>query len=474
MKLYPAIISKNEENAAENMSLDDHVKVRIPAFHGASTDITYNRLLDSNGNKVEVNAIACGDSSLPWAYLNRGFGDKEFSAQDFNDGDIVYVMLENDDVNTPIITGYASRFLFTEDPETAEANISGNNTGTYGGTYPDGSCEFEEFTGANNIVRTAKSQVGNKDDGNNKCKYNTAYYGREVSGSNYAWCCAFVWWVFNNTKINGESAASYFYGGNKTANCDTLMNYYKKKGQFITTGFEPGDIIFFNWDNPKNSSDAQHVGIVIEKQVNPGDDVITIEGNTSSNGSQSYGGHVMKKNRKMTNIIGAARLGVPKEESICTGTNEEQVFKFLTRGMSLTSDNKQFNVAAACGILANIEKESSFNPNVVGDKGTSYGLCQWHDTSSGSGRYTNLKNFCNKHGYDYKTITGQMFYLQNELNTGYTGVRNSLLNVPNTLAGAKQAADIWCRKFEIPANVDSTAANRASAAESKYWPKYGA
>ena len=27
-------------------------------------------------------------------------------------------------------------------------------------------------------------------------KYNTAFYGREVSGRAYPWCMAFIWWVF--------------------------------------------------------------------------------------------------------------------------------------------------------------------------------------------------------------------------------------------------------------------------------------
>ena len=39
-----------------------------------------------------------------------------------------------------------------------------------------------------------------------------------------------------------------------------------------------------------------------------------------------------------------------------------------------------FNHAAACGVLANIQYESGANPGAVGDGGTSYGLCQWHNS----------------------------------------------------------------------------------------------
>ena len=58
---------------------------------------------------------------------------------------------------------------------------------------------------------------------------------------------------------------------------------------------------------------------------------------------------------------------------------ESQIFKYLTEELG-------FNTAAACGVLANIEAESGFNPNIYGDGGTSYGICQWH-----AERMTNLQ-----------------------------------------------------------------------------------
>ena len=52
---------------------------------------------------------------------------------------------------------------------------------------------------------------------------------------------------------------------------------------------------------------------------------------------------------------------------------ESAVTTYLSREMKL-------NPAAVCGILANIEYESNFSPTVWGDDGTSYGLCQWHES----------------------------------------------------------------------------------------------
>lgn len=50
---------------------------------------------------------------------------------------------------------------------------------------------------AEKILEIARSQIGTRESPANSdnVKYNTAYYGREVSGK-YPWCAVFVWWVF--------------------------------------------------------------------------------------------------------------------------------------------------------------------------------------------------------------------------------------------------------------------------------------
>ena len=50
---------------------------------------------------------------------------------------------------------------------------------------------------AEKILEIARSQIGARESPANSdnVKYNTAYYGREVSGK-YPWCAVFVWWVF--------------------------------------------------------------------------------------------------------------------------------------------------------------------------------------------------------------------------------------------------------------------------------------
>lgn len=141
-------------------------------------------------------------------------------------------------------------------------------------------------------------------------------------------------------------------------------------------------------------------------------------------------------------------------------SNESTIYKFLTGTMGL-------NTAAACGVLANIEAESSFNPTVYGDGGTSYGICQWHN-----GRFTSLKNWCNKNRYNYQTINGQLNYLQYELKNSYPSVWNKLRTVSNSATGAYEAAYYWCYYYEVPANRESKSVSRGNTAKKKYWPNY--
>ncbi|MDO5311663.1 MAG: phage tail tip lysozyme [Clostridia bacterium] len=141
----------------------------------------------------------------------------------------------------------------------------------------------------------------------------------------------------------------------------------------------------------------------------------------------------------------------------------DTIFKYLVNDMGLTP-------AAACGVLANIQYESDFNYNLVGDNGTSYGICQWHNE-----RLTNMKNYCAKNGFDWKSLEGQLNFLKYELatnksDTGY--IIDKLKNVSNNADGAYKAGYDWCYYFERPANKTTKSENRGTRARDYYWPKY--
>lgn len=149
----------------------------------------------------------------------------------------------------------------------------------------------------NKILEVARRELGTREypPSSNNVRYNTEYYGAEVRGAKYPWCCVFVWWVFKQA-----SASKLFFNGSKTAYCPALLNYHKSHGQFVAGDYQPGDIIFFNFNGGHT---AQHVGIC---ESWDGRCIVTIDGNTGS-GNEANGGAVMRRMRNRKYIVGAVR-----------------------------------------------------------------------------------------------------------------------------------------------------------------------
>ena len=147
----------------------------------------------------------------------------------------------------------------------------------------------------------------------NDCKYNTAFYGREVWdglwNTTFPWCAVLIWWGF---MIAGMS--DQIYGGYKTASCPTLAEWFKSEGKFVTSGYRAGDIVFFDFGVGGYGYD--HVGII--ESVNDDGTYTCIEGNTSfdNSGSQSNGGAVARRTRTLLTISGAGRIDYDPEEEI--------------------------------------------------------------------------------------------------------------------------------------------------------------
>ena len=149
------------------------------------------------------------------------------------------------------------------------------------------------------VLKIAEWQEGvvEMPSGSNRVKYNTSYYGKAVSGAAFAWCLAFVWWVFREAGFN-------LY---KTASCTAFVNRYRafSPGQIVTGNYKPGDIVFFDFSGRRKKT--EHCGIVVE--VN-GNTMTTIEGNTGT-GNDANGGAVMRRVRSVGLITCAVRPGYP-------------------------------------------------------------------------------------------------------------------------------------------------------------------
>ena len=242
--------------------------------------------------------------------------------------------------------------------------------------------------------------------------------------------------------------------------CSDSWNYFKEQGcTYTSLDYVPeaGDLIYFGHDPGPTYQSFTHIAIVeyVEDGI-----VHTIEGNYSQTVSK----------RAVACQVGTPTDGVyiegyakPNYPAVQAGDVEQYVFDYLTGVLGL-------NTAAACGVLANIERESNFDLGAIGDVelGGSYGLCQWH-----AGRYANLVTFCNERNLDYRTLEGQLAYLTEELNTSKKSVLSKLQEIPNTSQGAYDAAYIWCVYFEVPADRHNEGIKRGNSAASTYWPQYG-
>lgn len=128
----------------------------------------------------------------------------------------------------------------------------------------------------------------------NNVRYNTWYYGREVTGGAYPWCMVFVQWCFAQAGVHLPR---------RTASCGELMRAAKAAGCWVVRDFRPGDVVIYDFSGKQKTT--QHCGIV--EEVLPDWGVRAIEGNTSRSGSQDNGGMVCRKDRRGTYIIGALR-----------------------------------------------------------------------------------------------------------------------------------------------------------------------
>ena len=156
-------------------------------------------------------------------------------------------------------------------------------------------------------------------------------------------------------------------------------------------------------------------------------------------------------------------LLVPSAMSGNMGTNV--ITDALDGKVKITVDyllGKGLNAAVACAIAANIEAESGFNTASIGDYGTSFGICQWHDD-----RGARMKKFVGA-GWE-NNLTGQLNFLWSELQSGYSStVLAPLNNVPNTLSGALEAVSIFVYNFEKPKDKKGAIDERSKTATT-YW-----
>ena len=139
------------------------------------------------------------------------------------------------------------------------------------------------MTGAE-VLRIACGELGVKEQpmNSNRVKYNAWYYGKDVSGSGYPWCMAFVQWCYHQAGADLPL---------KTASCGALLRWYMEHDPAcIVKEPQKGDIVIFDFPG---GADTDHTGLF---ESWSGQYITTIDGNTGTS-SDANGGAVMRRTR---------------------------------------------------------------------------------------------------------------------------------------------------------------------------------
>ena len=123
--------------------------------------------------------------------------------------------------------------------------------------------------------------------------------------------------------------------------------------------------------------------------------------------------------------------------SIGEKTNGVEIARYLIK--------KGYSPSQASGIAGNIYVESGYKTGALGDGGTSYGLCQWHNT-----RWERLVKFCEEKDLDSSSVEGQLIYLDWELKTREKKARKELMKTTTPY----DSAYAFAKYFERPSKIN--------------------
>ena len=124
------------------------------------------------------------------------------------------------------------------------------------------------------------------------------------------------------------------------------------------------------------------------------------------------------------------------------------------------------NDASLAGILSNIQGESGFNPNKVGDMGNAYGLCQWRGP-----RLEQMIQFCEENDLNPVTKEGQLHFLVHDLKNVYIYAYDLIRLCTDSEEGARQATFYFCAYYEVPSNPEEESASREELTELLIYPR---
>jgi hypothetical protein len=131
--------------------------------------------------------------------------------------------------------------------------------------------------------------------------------------------------------------------------------------------------------------------------------------------------------------------------------------KLASQALTLFMTNN-WTKAQACGLIANIEAESGFDPHAIGDGGLAYGICQWHPD-----RQADFRARFNRCIRDADYVT-QLEFVVFELNNKERSAGDALRETDSAAA----AGEVVCSRYERPRDRDGNV-RRSRGARAEDW-----
>ena len=102
----------------------------------------------------------------------------------------------------------------------------------------------------------------------------------------------------------------------------------------------------------------------------------------------------------------AIGLGLGATFVLLVSAKKRNVLKKDGQGIARFLMGLGYSKSNASGIAGNIYTESKYDPQAIGDNGTSFGLAQWHKS-----RWDRLKNWSNERGLNINLFDTQLRFI---------------------------------------------------------------
>lgn len=290
------------------------------------------------------------------------------------------------------------------------------------GTKTKGGFGENSFT-AEDVIAVAKNEVGysekasakNLDDKKkNAGKGNYTKYAKEVGHTNgLAWCATFVTWCFVTAANGDKNKAKEVLCGANTAGCANNVAAFKSAKRYDKKP-HPGDVVFF-------MNGSSHTGLVIAVD---GDNITTIEGNTSPGKFNRDGGCVAEKKYNIKKESRISGFGHPKydgssnfggvtsdgssknsDATATSETNTDVSNGFLDKFQALASEYA--NRVMKGDYNSDFSSVLSGNSNSSDDSSNASGKTASAATEiEGKGNIEKVWNFFAKNGFSAAAISG--------------------------------------------------------------------